>query len=51
MLKNRPEQKNIGSVWTGSRFDPGYTNKEYYFPVWLNFWVKTEPNWTGNTPK
>jgi len=36
MLKNRPEPKKIDS-WFGL----GYINKKYYFPAWLNFWVKT----------
>jgi len=50
MLKNRPEPNKTGSVWTGSRFGSGYINKKYYFPVRLNFWVKTGPNRTVNTP-
>ena len=50
LLKNRPEPNKTGSVWTGSRFGPGCINKEYYFPVWLYFWVKTGPNRTVNTP-
>jgi hypothetical protein len=37
MLKNRPEPHKISSVWTGSRFSPGHIDKEYYFPVQLNF--------------
>jgi hypothetical protein len=49
MLKNRPEPNKTGSVWTGSRFGLGYINKKYYFPVRLNFWVKTRPNQTVNT--
>jgi hypothetical protein len=44
-LKNRPEPNK-----TGSRFGPGCINKEYHFPVWLYFWVKTGPNRTVNTP-
>jgi hypothetical protein len=48
-LKNRPEPNKTGLVWTGSRFGPGYFNKEYYFPVWLNFWVKIGPNRIVNT--
>ena len=51
MLKNRPEPNKTGSVWTGSQFGSGYINKKYYFPVRLNFWVKTGPNRTVNTPK
>ena len=47
--KNRPEPNKTGSVWTGSRFGSGYINKDYYFSVWLNFWVKTEPDRTVNT--
>ena len=50
MLKNRPEPNKTGSVGTGSRFGPGNINKEYYFPVRLNFWVKTGPDRTVNTP-
>jgi hypothetical protein len=45
MLKNRPELNKTGSDWTDSRFGSGYINKEYYFLVRLNFWVKTGP-WT-----
>ena len=37
ILKNRPEPHKISSVWTGSRFGPGHIDKEYYFPVRLNF--------------
>jgi hypothetical protein len=37
MLKNRPESHKISSVWTRSRFGPGHIDKEYYFPVRLNF--------------
>ena len=50
MLKNRPEQNKTDSIWTGSRFGPDYINREYYFLVQLNFWVKTGPNRTVNTP-
>jgi hypothetical protein len=50
MLKNRPEPNKTGSVWTDSRFGSGYINKKYYFLVRLNFWVKTGPNRTVNTP-
>jgi hypothetical protein len=38
------------SVWTGSQFGSGYINQECYFPVRLNFLVKTGPNRTVNTP-
>ena len=43
--KKRLEPNKTGLVWTDSQFDSGYNNKEYYFPVWLNFWIKTGP-WT-----
>ena len=45
LLKNQLELNKTSSGWTGSRFSPGCINKEYYFPVWFYFWVKTGP-WT-----
>jgi len=45
MLENWSEPNKTGSVWTGSRFGPSYINQECYFPVQLNFLVKTGP-WT-----
>jgi len=47
MLKTDPNQTKP------VRFEPvlgsDYINKEYYFSIQLNFWVKTGPDQTMNT--
>jgi hypothetical protein len=46
----RTEQNRFGLNQFSVRSGPVYINKECYFSVRLNFWVKTGPNRTVNTP-